>query len=135
MTEEELFTEIATRFKVCLDSKLKTKLTEIKVAKLPAEERMKAIKVYCASMEDLEENHEGWEDVASMLSRRLFYPQDAKILRRNLQGLKGAKSADEVVELLDDPDKLKALMICLTINCLTKYCFIKKERDEKEEQV
>ena len=43
MTEEELFTEIATRFKVCLDSKLKTKLTEIKVAKLPAEERMQEI--------------------------------------------------------------------------------------------
>jgi hypothetical protein len=64
-----------------------------------------------------------------MLSRRLFYPQDAKILQRNLQRLWRAKSADEVVELLDDPDKLKALMICLTINCFTKYCFIKKERE------
>ncbi len=135
MTEEELFTEIATQFKFCLDSKLKTELTEIKVAKLPAEERMKAIMVYYASMEDLEENHEGWEDVASMLSRRLFYPQDAKILQRNLQRLWRAKSADEVVELLDDPDKLKALMICLTINCFTKYYFIKKERDEKERRV
>jgi hypothetical protein len=43
MTAKELFTEIATRFKVCLDSKLKTKLTEIKVTKLPALKKISII--------------------------------------------------------------------------------------------
>lgn len=42
-----------------------------------------------------------------------------------------AESTEEVVNLLKDTENLKTLMICVTINCLTKYCFLAKKGEEK----
>lgn len=131
MTVEMLFVRMATQFRTCLANKTKIALAEIEVENLTEEEIRTALEVFSNSTEDLDANHRGWEIIASSLTRRLFRSNEINKLHNNLLKLRGAESTEEVVNLLKDTENLKTLMICVTINCLTKYCFLAKKGEEK----